>query len=122
MSNQEVLVLENIVEFAIRRSALVLVLTGVICVVGFFLVPKLPIDAVPDVTNVQVLVLTEAPGLSAEEMERFVTFPVEMGLNGLPAARRPALRDAQRSECGDGRLQGEHEHLVCAPDGLRALA
>jgi cobalt-zinc-cadmium resistance protein CzcA len=77
-------VLEKIVEFAIRRSTLVLVLTGVVCVVGFFLVPKLPIDAVPDVTNVQVLVLTEAPGLSAEEMERFVTFPVEMGLNGLP--------------------------------------
>ena len=45
---------------------------------------KLPIDAVPDVTNVQVVVLTEAPGLSAEEMERFVTFPVEMALNGLP--------------------------------------
>ena len=38
----------------------------------------------PDVTNVQVVVLTEAAGLSAEEMERFVTFPVEMGLNGLP--------------------------------------
>src|SRR4051794_19312302 len=48
------------------------------------MVGKLPIDAVPDVTNVQVVVLTEAAGLSAEEMERFVTFPVEMGLNGLP--------------------------------------
>ena len=61
-----------------------LVLSCVMCVVGCFLVPKLPIDAVPDVTNVQVVVLTEAAGLSAEEMERFVTFPVEMGLNGLP--------------------------------------
>lgn len=76
--------LERIVEFAMRRRALVLVLTGVVCVAGIVLVPKLPIDAVPDITNVQVVVLTEAPGLSAEEMERFVTFPVEMGLNGLP--------------------------------------
>ncbi|MFT3927520.1 MAG: efflux RND transporter permease subunit [Myxococcales bacterium] len=76
--------LENIVEFATRRAALVVTITAAICLVGAFLVPKLPIDAVPDVTNVQVLVLTEAQGLSAEEMERFVTFPVEMGLNGLP--------------------------------------
>lgn len=76
--------LESIVEFAVRRRALVLVLTGVICAAGIFMVPRLPIDAVPDITNVQVVVLTEAPGLSAEEMERFVTFPVEMGLNGLP--------------------------------------
>jgi cobalt-zinc-cadmium resistance protein CzcA len=53
-------------------------------VVGCLLMRKLPIDAVPDVTNVQVVVLTDSPGLSAEEVERFVTFPVEMGLNGLP--------------------------------------
>jgi cobalt-zinc-cadmium resistance protein CzcA len=88
-------VLEKIVEFSTRRSALVLVITAVISVVGLFLVPKLPIDAVPDVTNVQVLVLTEAPGLSAEEMERFVTFPVEMGLNGLPELDE--LRSVTRS-------------------------
>jgi heavy metal efflux system protein len=76
--------LEKIVEFSVQRRALVLVLSLAIVVVGVLMVPKLPIDAVPDVTNVQVVVLTEAAGLSAEEMERFVTFPVEMGLNGLP--------------------------------------
>jgi cobalt-zinc-cadmium resistance protein CzcA len=77
-------VLESIVEFSIRYRIAVLVAAGVAFVVGCFLLPKLPIDAVPDVTNVQVVVLTEAGGLSAEEVERFVTFPVEMGLNGLP--------------------------------------
>ncbi len=76
--------LESLVEFAVRRRALVLVVSALVAGVGLFLVPKLPIDAVPDITNVQVVVLTEAPGLSAEEMERFVTFPVEMGLNGVP--------------------------------------
>ncbi|MEY4511025.1 MAG: hypothetical protein RLZZ450_3147 [Pseudomonadota bacterium] len=76
--------LEKIVEFAVHRRVLVTVLSVVVVIVGLFLVPRLPIDAVPDVTNVQVVVLTEADGLSAEEMERFVTFPVEMGLNGLP--------------------------------------
>jgi cobalt-zinc-cadmium resistance protein CzcA len=77
-------VLEAIVSFSVRRRVLVLVLSAVTVVVGLYLVPRLPIDAVPDVTNVQVVILTEAPGLSAEEMERFVTYPVEMGLNGLP--------------------------------------
>jgi cobalt-zinc-cadmium resistance protein CzcA len=76
--------LERIVEFSIRRRVLVMVLSVGVMLLGLFLVPKLPIDAVPDTTNVQVVVITDAPGLSAEEMERFVTFPVEMGLNGLP--------------------------------------
>jgi cobalt-zinc-cadmium resistance protein CzcA len=88
-------VLERIVEFSIRRRAAVLVTALVVFVVGALLVPKLPIDAVPDVTNVQVVVLTDAPGLSAEEMERFVTFPVEMGLNGLP--RLEELRSVTRA-------------------------
>ena len=87
--------LESLVDFSIRRSGLVLLLSALICAVGGFLLPKLPIDAVPDVTNVQVVVLTEAAGLSAEEMERFVTFPVEMGLNGLPELDE--LRSVTRS-------------------------
>ena len=76
--------LESIVDFSIRQRVAVLVTAAVLFVLGAFMLPKLPIDAVPDVTNVQVVVLTDAPGLSAEEMERYVTFPVEMGLNGLP--------------------------------------
>jgi cobalt-zinc-cadmium resistance protein CzcA len=88
-------VLESIVAFSVRRRAMVLTVTAVAMVVGLYLVPKLPIDAVPDVTNVQVVVLTEAAGLSAEEMERFVTFPVEMGLNGLPQLEE--MRSVTRS-------------------------
>lgn len=76
--------LETIIDFAVRRRLLVLSLSACVLVAGLLVVPKLPIDAVPDVTNVQVVVLTEAAGLSAEEMERFVTYPVEMGMNGLP--------------------------------------
>lgn len=76
--------LESLVEFAIKRRVVVLTVSAFVIIGALALVPKLPIDAVPDVTNVQVVVLTEAAGLSAEEMERFVTYPVEMGLNGLP--------------------------------------
>jgi heavy metal efflux system protein len=87
--------LEKIVEFSIRRAALVVVLSVIVVIVGVICVPKLPIDAVPDTTNVQVVVITEAPGLSAEEMERFVTYPVEMGLNGLPELEQ--MRSVTRS-------------------------
>ena len=76
--------LEGIVQFAIRWRIGVLVATGLVLLVGAVAVRVLPIDAVPDVTNVQVQVLTDSPGLSAEEMEQFITRPVEMGLNGMP--------------------------------------
>jgi cobalt-zinc-cadmium resistance protein CzcA len=76
--------LERIVGLAIDNRGVILVAALAVLVSGFFIVPRLPIDAVPDVTNTQVAVLTDAPGLSAEQVERFVTVPVEMGLNGLP--------------------------------------
>lgn len=77
--------LERITDLSIRQRVLMVVAGLVILASGFWVVPRLPIDAVPDVTNVQVVVLTEASGLSAEEMERFVTYPVEMAMTGLPS-------------------------------------
>lgn len=76
--------LERIVTLAVGRRLAVAGVAIAVLVSGYFVVPALPIDAVPDVTTTQVVVLTEASGLSAEEMERFVTFPVEMGVTGLP--------------------------------------
>ena len=76
--------IDAIVRAAIRLRIAVLWGTAVVLVIGFMIARGLPIDAVPDITNVQVQVLTDSPGLSAEEVERYVTLPVEMGLNGLP--------------------------------------
>ncbi|AKF02927.1 efflux RND transporter permease subunit [Sandaracinus amylolyticus] len=76
--------LERITDLSVKQRALMVVLGVAVLISGFWAVPRLPVDAVPDVTNVQVVVLTEAGGLSAEEMERFVTFPVEMAMTGLP--------------------------------------
>lgn len=76
--------LDAIVRAAIRLRFAVLGVTALVMVIGAVVAKGLPIDAVPDVTNVQVQVLTDSPGLSAEEVERYVTLPVEMGLNGLP--------------------------------------
>ena len=59
-------------------------LTAVMVGVGIYSMLRLPIDAVPDVTPNQVLVLTQAPGLGPVEVERFITFPVETAMSGLP--------------------------------------
>ena len=63
-----------------------LALSGVVILVGLgvWAVMRIPIDAFPDVTNVQVEVLSTSPGMSPPEVERFVTFPVETAMRGLP--------------------------------------
>jgi heavy metal efflux system protein len=74
----------SLLEFALRQRILIL---GVACFVSFAGVlafQSLPIDAYPDVTNIQVQVLTEAPGLSPVEVERFITYPLELQMTGLP--------------------------------------
>jgi heavy metal efflux system protein len=76
--------LNAIVEGAIRFRAFMMILLVLLLVSGGFAARYLPIDAVPDVSTVQVSVLTDAPGLSPIEVERSVTFPMEAALNGTP--------------------------------------
>lgn len=76
--------IESILRLAINRRYLVLSLLMVIIGVGMWSYQKLPIDAVPDITNVQVQINTSAPGYSPLEAEQRVTFPVENALAGLP--------------------------------------
>jgi heavy metal efflux system protein len=76
--------LERIVTRALRQKGFVLLGVGVIVLVGWLAYAKLPIDALPDVTNVQVEIVSNAPGLSPLEIERFVTYPIEMAMRGLP--------------------------------------
>jgi cobalt-zinc-cadmium resistance protein CzcA len=76
--------LERLIELAVRRRGVVLVAWAGIAIVAAMTLPKLSIDAVPDVTNTQVQVMTTAPGLSPAEVEQYVTYPVESGMNGVP--------------------------------------
>ena len=76
--------LERIVHGAVQRRFLVFVFTLLVAALGIDALRKLPIDAVPDITNVQVQVLTTSPGLGPVEVEKFVTFPVESAMSGLP--------------------------------------
>ncbi|HZI51216.1 MAG TPA: efflux RND transporter permease subunit, partial [Terriglobia bacterium] len=74
----------SLLEFALRQRILILGVTCVVSIAGIIAFQSLPIDAYPDVTNIQVQVLTEAPGLSPVEVERFITYPLELQMTGLP--------------------------------------
>jgi cobalt-zinc-cadmium resistance protein CzcA len=75
---------DYLIESSLRRRGLVaLVLLGLVAS-GVYSLLNLPIDAVPDITNVQVMALTSAPALGPEEVEQFITIPVENAMNGIP--------------------------------------
>ncbi|MEN9513599.1 MAG: hypothetical protein RIQ95_227 [Pseudomonadota bacterium] len=76
--------LGRLVRIALRQRLLVVVLAALVCAFGIRASMKLSVDAFPDVTNVQVQVATEALGRSPEEIERFVTIPLEIAMTGLP--------------------------------------
>jgi cobalt-zinc-cadmium resistance protein CzcA len=80
-------VLERILRFSLRARWAVLAATAALAALGAFSLARLPIDAVPDITNVQVQINTEAPGMTPLEAEQRVTFPVETALGGLPRLR-----------------------------------
>ena len=76
--------LRRLVDFSLENRPLVLIAAALVIVGGGYALTQLPIDAVPDITNVQVQVLTKAPALGPVEMEQFVTYPIEAAMNGLP--------------------------------------
>lgn len=76
--------MQKIIEFSLKNRFLVLVFTLLLVGVGAYNLRRLPIDAVPDISPNQVLLLTRAPGLGPVEVERFITFPVETAMSGLP--------------------------------------
>lgn len=76
--------ISQLVWFSIKQRWLVIFATALVAVAGWFAFNKLPIDAVPDITNIQVQVNTAVEALSPEEIERTVTVPVETALNGIP--------------------------------------
>jgi cobalt-zinc-cadmium resistance protein CzcA len=80
--------MERVVVLALRYRFLVLLATLLLIIFGLLSLRQLPIDAVPDITPNQVLVLTRAPSLSPIEVEQFLTYPVEIAMSGLPGIER----------------------------------
>ncbi len=76
--------LSSLLQMSLRQRVLVVVLALALALGGIYSFQTIPIDAFPDVTTVLVQVVTKTPGLSPEEIERFVTFPLELQLTGSP--------------------------------------
>jgi cobalt-zinc-cadmium resistance protein CzcA len=76
--------IESLIRASLKQRVILLVVAIALCAFGIRAAQKLSVDAFPDVTNVQVQVATEAPGRSPEEVERFITVPIEIGMTGLP--------------------------------------
>ncbi len=74
---------KNIISFSLRHKLFVFFMTGVLAIAGFYCFMKTPIVAFPDFTNTQIQIITRWPGRSAQEVERFVTIPVEIAMNSV---------------------------------------
>ncbi len=82
--------LSKLIQFVLTQRVFVLVMTAALCAFGYRAVTNLPIEAFPDVQDVQVLIVTQYPGQAPEEVERNVTLPIEREMSGVP--RQTQLR------------------------------
>ena len=75
--------IKSILSFSLKNKFFIFFLTGLSVVAGVISYQNTPIEAFPDVTNTQITLITQWPGRSAEEVEKFVTIPIEIGLNSV---------------------------------------
>ena len=78
------MIIERMISFALKQRLLIVVGVIVLIAFGIYAYTKLPVDAFPDVTNIQIQIITKAPGRSPEEVEKFITYPVESQIMGIP--------------------------------------
>ncbi len=76
--------LDRLITFALQQRVFVLAIAIVVCVAGWRAWKELPVEAFPDVQDVQVIVITQVPGKAPEEVERSVTLPIELEMSGVP--------------------------------------
>jgi cobalt-zinc-cadmium resistance protein CzcA len=86
--------IDKLIYFALRQKSLIIIAVVILIAFGFYSFERLPIDAFPDVTNIQVQVITKSPGMSPVEVEQLVTFPLEVEFMGLP--KKTELRSITR--------------------------
>ena len=75
--------IKNIIHFSLRHRYLVFFLTVILVIIGIWSYKNTPIETFPDVTNTQIIIITQWPGKSAEEVEKFITIPLEVVLNSV---------------------------------------
>ncbi|SDT63897.1 cobalt-zinc-cadmium resistance protein CzcA [Mucilaginibacter mallensis] len=84
--------INNVLSFALKNRFFIFFVTALLAVAGYISFKNLSIDAFPDVTNTDVTIITQWPGRSAEEVEKFVTRPIEIAMN--PVERKTSVRSS----------------------------
>jgi len=87
---------DKFIQFVLHQRFLVILGTVILTVLGVIAWKNLPIDAFPDVTNVQVMILTKAPGLAAVDVEERISYPIEQVMGGLPRVKQ--VRSLSKAE------------------------
>src|SRR5688572_26246975 len=80
--------LKNLIAFSLKNSSLVVMLAALLVFFAGWQLPRMPVDVFPELNAPTVVVITESGGLAADEVEQYVTFPMETAVNGLPGVRR----------------------------------
>lgn len=78
----------RLIQISLRHASVVLMLAGLVLAFAIWRIPQMTVDVFPELNAPTVVVITEAAGLSADEVEQYVTFPVETAVNGVPGVRR----------------------------------
>ena len=78
---------DHLIDFSLKSRRFVILMLLALVGSGIYSLLSLPIDAVPDITNTQVVALTSAPALGPEEVEQFITIPVENAMSGIPSIK-----------------------------------
>lgn len=76
--------IEKVISFSVKNKFIVGLLTAALIIWGLYSLTQLPVDAIPDITNNQVQVITVTPKLATQEVEQFITFPVEIAMSNIP--------------------------------------
>jgi cobalt-zinc-cadmium resistance protein CzcA len=76
--------LDKIIRFSIKNKLVIAIMTAILITWGTWSATRLSIDAVPDITNNQVQIITTAPTLASQEVEQYVTYPIEQTLANIP--------------------------------------
>jgi cobalt-zinc-cadmium resistance protein CzcA len=113
--------LNTIIRFSIKQKLIVGIFTLALIVWGLWSANRLPVDALPDITDNQVQIITQTPTLAAQEVEQFVTYPIEKAMANLPDIEK--MRSFSRFGLSviTYRIQGESEYLLCPATDRRKI-
>ena len=109
--------LSRLIKFSLDHASLVLLMATVMLVTVVARIKSTPVDVFPELNAPTVVIMTEAPGLAADEVEQYVTFPIETSVNGMPGIRRVRTTSAIGLSVAVGIKLGFHPEAMANPLG-----